>query len=208
MKKKKQLSERLPASTFIILSGLISALTISAGISASKLIFDFTSFNVSRYFFIFVTKIPTMFIIIGQSFLLKYQFDWSVIKWLIAGFVGIILMIVWHFVYSFLLAYIPYSVIWYWFLGIVPALIMALAQFVVLRNYVSKAWLWIITMICLNSIPLPLATIAYEFLPSMAIAGIQGLVTAMVLTWLVRMTIKDERKETNTENTISNQSSL
>lgn len=217
MKKKKQLSERLPASIFIILSGLISAIASGAGNLATSLAFESLSFNISWYILVAIAWLPTIFIIIGQSFLLKYQFGWSAIKWLIAGFFAIVLMIVWNFAYSILLAYIPYSVVLYWFLSLVPVLILALIQFVVLRSYVSKAWLWIIAMIALSIITLPLSSLIYGAIESprilataftsTTIEGIRGLVTAITLTWLVRMTIKDERKE-DEENPISGESSL
>lgn len=215
MKKKNQHTERLPASMFILLSGMISAIISSAGFFASKLIIESTSFNVNWYIFAIIAWLPIILLIIGESFLFKYQFGWSAIKWLIAGFIAIMLIVVWNFIYSILLAYISYSVVLYWFLGIVPALILALIQFVVLRSYVSKAWLWIIAMIALSSITLPLSslihgvieapTILATALTSMVIEGIRGLVTAMVLTWFVRMTIKDAHEETNTENLISEQ---
>ena len=82
MKKKKQISERLPASTFIVLSGLISAIASGAGALAISLAFEYVSFNISWYIFVTIAWLPMIFIVLWQSFLLKYQFGWSATQWL------------------------------------------------------------------------------------------------------------------------------
>ncbi len=208
MKKKKQLSERLPASTFILLAGLISALASGTGALLNGLTIEIISLNFYWYLFVLSTMLPTILIIIGQAFLFKYQFGWSAIKWILAGFVAVAVMISWNFAQSILLAYIS-ALSFSWFLRRIPIAILALSQFVVLRQYVSKAWLWIVAMIGLSVVNLPLFSlinrmsvdigVGYTVIGTTIVlsllSGIQGTILGMVLTWLVRMTVRDDMQE-------------
>jgi|GEM_PF-4101932 len=209
MKKKKHLSEHLPSSQFILLMGLIYALGTGIGTLLVVQFAQNTSFglNWSYIYSILSSTLPIALIVSGESLLLKLQFKWDAHKWLITSLIGIIGIVIWGLIQSFVFPIFIPTLSMAWLFRRIPLLILSLAQFVALRQVVKRAWLWIIGSVGFSFINIVLfsaiwSTFGVQFgSPMMAslvtttlVSGIQGTVLAMVMTTIVRLSMKDARE--------------
>ena len=217
MKKKREITQRVSAFQFIFLSTIIHA--IASGLGSAILISTISMTDITGFwasFFIFASLTPTIFIIIGQSLLFKFQYRWMAYKWLIASFIGMVIMILLSFGQGFVSNFTSSGTI----LSasrVLTILGLGFAQYVVLRRYVKHAWLWIVTLLVSTTITLPLYSIAsnlrfiidntalLNIFNQVFVGAIQGLFFGAIITILVRLSLKDREENITKQNTANEQ---
>lgn len=206
MKKKKHLSEHLSAQQFVLLSGLVFAGVSIAGSIASEITFRLLfSSGISWRFLSLAAFLPSFFTILASAFLYKYQFGWKARPWIIASLFGTLVAIGWNVLQSFIYGWLNPGMIVVWLLGSVPALLLSTVQYFVLRRYIQRAWLWIVSFTGFSLANyFVYSTLYYNVfrdiepgnnLMAMTMGGLHGMGLAIVLSILVRMTINQQRQQ-------------
>lgn len=195
-------------SSFIIAYILVSM--IAYGISSILGPMIITNANLS-YLVSTEQAVHMAILVLAQSFFFKWQFRWSISKWLLASIVGIIAAEAWiDFLFIVVADYVAFTESTAWLSSILASggsyMILGSLQAFILRQYGRNTWKWSIacTIIPITSLVVSLMTmsgISSQILANIVpflILGIQvpvsGFILGMTMLNLVKSTRADVGK--------------